>query len=269
MEAVFGSTRPPRRYRLTRRELLVDLGWGGVAVAVLAGCSSPSPSTPPQTSTPSLAPTTGPATAGGSATSGTATLGQLTWSRADLGFVSAYVLVRGRQAAVVDTGVAGSADAIGSALQSAGSTWEAVTDLVLTHHHGDHTGSLAAVVARATKATVHAGAADIAQITSPRTVIAAADGSEIFGLQVVATPGHTLGHICVLDRATKILVAGDALNNSSGLSVSSPRNTADEDQAKASVKKLAVLDIAGILFGHGEPLTADASAALRQYAGTL
>ena len=264
MEAVFGSSRPPHRHRLTRRELLVDLGWGGVAVAVLGGCSSASPSTPLQTSTPSLATTAGPATTGG-----TATLGQLTWSRADLGFVSAYVLVRGRQAAVVDTGVAGSADAIGSALQTAGSSWEAVTDVVLTHHHGDHAGSLADVASRATKATVHAGAADIAQITSPRTVVAAADGSEIFGLQVVATPGHTLGHICVLDRATKILVAGDALNNSSGLSGSSPRNTADADQAKASVKKLAALDIAGILFGHGEPLTADASAALRQYAGTL
>ena len=264
MKAVFGSTRPPHRHWLTRRELLVDLGWGGVAVAVLAGCSSPSPSTPLQTSTPSLATTAGPATTGG-----TATPGQLTWARANLGFVSAYVLVRGRQAAVVDTGVAGSADAIGSALQTAGSSWEAVTDLVLTHHHGDHAGSLADVAARATKATVHAGAADIAQITSPRTVIAAADGSEIFGMQVVATPGHTLGHICVLDRATKILVAGDALNNSSGLSGSSPRNTADADQAKASVKKLAALDIAGILFGHGEPLTADASAALRQYAGTL
>ena len=264
MEAVFGSTRPPRRYRLTRRELLVDLGWGGVAVGVLAGCSSPSPSTSPQTSSPSLATTAGSATTGGAANPG-----QLTWSRANLGFVSAYVLVRGRQAAVVDTGVAGSADAIGSALQSAGSTWEAVTDLVLTHHHGDHTGSLADVAARATKATVHAGAADIAQITSPCTVVAAADGAEIFGMQVVATPGHTLGHICVLDRATKILVAGDALNNSSGLSGSSPRNTADTDQAKASVKKLAALDIAGILFGHGEPLTADASAALRQYAGTL
>jgi glyoxylase-like metal-dependent hydrolase (beta-lactamase superfamily II) len=144
-----------------------------------------------------------------------------------------------------------------------------VTDLVLTHHHGDHAGSLADVASRATQATVHAGAADIAQITSPRTVVAAADGSEIFGLQVVATPGHTLGHICVLDRATKLLVAGDALNNSSGLSGSSPRNTADVDQAQASVKKLAALDIAAILFGHGEPLTADASAALRQYAGTL
>jgi glyoxylase-like metal-dependent hydrolase (beta-lactamase superfamily II) len=190
-------------------------------------------------------------------------------TRANLGFVSAYVLVRGRQAAVVDTGVAGSADAIGSALQSAGSSWDAVTDLVLTHHHGDHAGSLADVAARATKATVHAGEADIGRITSPRAIVAAADGSEIFGLQVVATPGHTLGHISVLDRATKVLVAGDALNNSAGLTGSSPQNTADADQAKASVKKLAALDIAGILFGHGEPLTADASAVLRQYAGTL
>ena len=68
MEAVFGSTRPPHRHRLTRRELLVDLGWGGVAVAVLAGCSSPSPSTPLQTSTPSLATTAGSDTTAGTAT---------------------------------------------------------------------------------------------------------------------------------------------------------------------------------------------------------
>ena len=165
--------------------------------------------------------------------------------------------------------MAGSAGAIGSALQSAGSSWDAVTDLVLTHHHGDHAGSLADVAARAAEATVHAGEADIARITSPRVIVAAADGSEIFGLQVVATPGHTLGHISVLDRATKVLVVGDALNNSAGLTGSSPQNTADADQAKASVKKLAALDLASILFGHGEPLTADASAALRQYAGTL
>jgi glyoxylase-like metal-dependent hydrolase (beta-lactamase superfamily II) len=268
MEAVFGSTRPPRLHRLTRRQLLVDLGWGGVAVAVLAGCSTPTPSNPTPTAPPPT--TTSPGTTSSSATAATtAAGGQMTWSRANLGFVSAYVLVRGTQAAVVDTGVAGSADAIGSALQSAGSSWDAVTDLVLTHHHGDHAGSLAEVAARATKATVHAGAADIGQMTSPRTIVAAADGAEIFGLQVVATPGHTLGHISVLDRATRVLVAGDALNNSAGLTGSSPRNTADADQAKASVKKLAALDLAGILFGHGEPITADASAALRQYAGTL
>src|SRR6478735_11219533 len=140
MEVVFGSTRPPRWHRLTRRELLVDLGWGGVAVAVLGGCSSSSPSTPPKTLTPSLAPTADPATTGGTATSA-----QLTWSRANLGFVSAYVLVRGRQAAVVDTGVAGSADAIGAVLDSAGPGWAGVRHVVLTHKHGDHAGSIGEV----------------------------------------------------------------------------------------------------------------------------
>jgi glyoxylase-like metal-dependent hydrolase (beta-lactamase superfamily II) len=267
MDAVFRSTRPPRLHRLTRRQLLVDLGWGGVAVAVFAGCSTSPSTTPaaPSTTPPTTAPPS--MTAGGTAT--TAPSGQLTWSRANLGFVSAYVMVRGTQAAVVDTGVSGSAEAIGAALQAAGTTWASVTDLVLTHHHGDHAGSLADVAARATNATVHAGEADISRITSPRPIVAAADGADIFGMQVVATPGHTPGHICVLDRATRVLVAGDALTNSAGLAGSSPRNTADAEQAKASVKKLAALDSATLLFGHGEPLISDASAALRQYAGTL
>jgi glyoxylase-like metal-dependent hydrolase (beta-lactamase superfamily II) len=267
MDAVFRSTRPPRVHGLTRRQVLVDLGWGGVAVAVFAGCSTSPGSAPtaPSTSPPPTSPL--PTTAGSSATAAPA--GPLSWSRANLGFVSAYVLVRGAQAAVVDTGVSGSADAIGTALQAAGASWVSVTDLVLTHHHGDHAGSLADVAARATQATVHAGEADIGSITSPRPIVPAADGADIFGMQVVATPGHTLGHICVLDRSTKVLVAGDALTNTAGIAGSSPRNTADADQARASVKKLAALDIATLLFGHGEPLTSDASAALRQYAGTL
>ena len=50
-------------------------------------------------------------------------------------------------------------------------------------------------------------------------------------MQVVATPGHTLGHLCVLDRATRLLVAGDALNNSAGMTGSSPQNTADASAA--------------------------------------
>ncbi|MEP6649784.1 MAG: MBL fold metallo-hydrolase [Lapillicoccus sp.] len=254
---------PPACTGLTRRQVLVDLGWSGVAAAVLAGCST-TPSIPTATATPT---TTPPGTQ--PAPSPSAAGGQLTLTRANLGFVSALVLVHGSQAAVVDTGVSGSTDAIGTALQSAGATWDSVADVVVTHHHADHAGSLADVAERATKATVHAGEADISSISSPRQIVATADGSEILGLQVVATPGHTLGHVCVLDRATKVLVAGDALGNTAGLTGSSPRNTADADQAKASVKKLAALDIGTILFGHGEPLTSDASAALRKYAGTL
>lgn len=266
MDAVYRSQRPVRLHRLSRRQVLLDLGFGGVAVAVLAGCTTGSGGT--GGSTASAATTAGrPPTTGTAAATGAA--GDLTWKRVELGFVSAYVVLRGGQAAVVDTGVAGSADAIGSALQAAGASWDQVSDVILTHHHADHAGSLGEVVTRAGRAAVHAGEADISRLTSPRQIGAAADGSDVLGLQVVATPGHTEGHISVFDRATRVLIAGDALNNSAGLTGSSPRNTADPVKAAASVKKMAALEAGTILFGHGEPLTSDAADALRTYAGTL
>jgi glyoxylase-like metal-dependent hydrolase (beta-lactamase superfamily II) len=144
-----------------------------------------------------------------------------------------------------------------------------VSDVIVTHHHADHAGSLGEVATRAAGATVHAGEADIANLTSPRTVVAAADGSDVFGLQIVATPGHTAGHVCVLDRATSVLVVGDALGNTAGLTGSNPRFTVDAVAARESVKKLAALDAGVILFGHGDPLTAGAAETLRTYAATL
>ncbi len=267
MDAVYRSHRPVRLHRLSRRQVLIDLGFGGVAVAVLAGCTTGSSGSTASTS--SVATGTGSAGTGTTPATGAAPTGELSWKRVELGFVSAYVVLRGGRAGVVDTGVAGSADAIGAALQAAGTSWDEVSDVILTHHHGDHAGSLGEVVTRAARAAVHAGEADISRVTSPRQIVPAPDGSEVLGLQVVATPGHTEGHISVFDRGTRVLIAGDALNNSAGLTGSSPRNTADPAKAAASVKKMAALDAGTILFGHGEPLTSGAADALRTYAGTL
>jgi glyoxylase-like metal-dependent hydrolase (beta-lactamase superfamily II) len=276
MDAVYRSHRPVRLHRLGRRQVLLDLGFGGVAVAVLAGCTTGSSgSVATGTGSATAGSTTAGSTTAGSTTAGSTTAagpdptGELSWKRVELGFVSAYVVLRGGRAAVVDTGVAGSADAIGTALQAAGTSWDEVSDVILTHHHGDHAGSLGEVVTRAARAAVHAGEADISRVTSPRPIVPAPDGSDVLGLQVVATPGHTEGHISVFDRGTRVLIAGDALNNSAGLTGSSPRNTADPAKAAESVKKMAALDVGTILFGHGEPLTSGAADALRTYAGTL
>ena len=70
----------------------------------------------------------------------------MTWERVNLDFVSAYILVRAGEAAVVDTGVEGSADAIDAALAGIGLDWSAVGHLVLTHHHADHVGSAAPIM---------------------------------------------------------------------------------------------------------------------------
>ena len=71
------------------------------------------------------------------------------WTRVNLGFVSAYILVHGGEAAIVDTGVEGSGDAIAAALTGIGLDWPAVAHVILTHNHGDHAGSAADVLDRA------------------------------------------------------------------------------------------------------------------------
>src|SRR3954451_13791052 len=170
------------------------------------------------------------------------------------GFTTSYVVVRGSEAAIVDTGVAGSSQRIGEVVQEAGLGWDAVRHLILTHHHSDHTGSASDVLGAATGATVWAGAADIPSIRAPREIQAAEDGAEVFGLRILATPGHTLGHISVYDEAAATLITGDALTNVGGsLSSSPPQFTADMTLAAQSVKKLAALTVERALFMHGDP----------------
>jgi glyoxylase-like metal-dependent hydrolase (beta-lactamase superfamily II) len=143
--------------------------------------------------------------------------------------------------------------------------------VVLTHKHPDHAGGLPSVQPEAPNATAYIGQADLAAITVPAgtSLSALADGEEVFGLRVVATPGHTAGHLSVFDPTTGVLVAGDALRTTNGLQSSDPKYTEDPAAATASVKKLAALDVRVILPGHGEPLTSGASDALKKLAASL
>lgn len=195
---------------------------------------------------------------------------EMVWHRAALGSVSAYVLVRGKQAAIVDTGLSGSEDEIGNAVKAAGLEWADVRHVIVTHKHPDHAGSLAAVLAAATNAKVSAGEAEIAAIQSPRPLEAVTDGADVFGLQIVATPGHTPGHISVFDAGSHVLVTGDAVVGS-GADVKGPNPQYTEDMAKAhaSAKKLAALDVDTILFGHGEPIKGGGRQALENFVKTL
>jgi glyoxylase-like metal-dependent hydrolase (beta-lactamase superfamily II) len=236
---------------VTRRVFLRAAGGAGLAVALLgvAGCAQNAPDTADDDRA-------------------AADLGP--WRRVSLGFVSAYVLARDGEVVVVDTGVEGSADDIEAALSAAGVGWGDVAHVVLTHQHPDHVGSLGEVLARAADAEVYAGEADVAAIDSPRPITAVADGAEVAGLQVVATPGHTAGHISVLDPAADLLVAGDALNGEDGKVVGpNPQFTADLPTAHESVRKLAQLAFGAVVFGHGEPVTAEAAAQVAALAGTL
>ncbi len=190
--------------------------------------------------------------------------------RVNLGFVNAYVLIRGKEAAVVDTGTAGNGSKIADVVRTAGVGWDAVRHVILTHHHPDHIGSVGEVLGAAAKATAYAGAADIPQIKSPRPIKAVGDNDEVFGLRVIATPGHTPGHVCVFDPAGSLLILGDAMTNmDKKLDGPGPQYTADMAQAHQSVKKLAKLKFERAVFGHGEPIDKAASQAVAKLAATL
>jgi glyoxylase-like metal-dependent hydrolase (beta-lactamase superfamily II) len=241
---------------------------GGSASVTLTPTDAPTPSEPsgsagsPGSPAPSVG---GGASAPPSGPPGSSAAGAVEWERVALGFVSAYVLVRGGEAAIVDTGVAGSADEIESSLSAVGLDWSAVGHMILTHHHGDHAGSAADVLDRAPDAAGYAGAEDIPSISVPRPLTAVADGDSVFGLQIVTTPGHTAGSICVLDPAGGLLVAGDALRTEGGKpSLPGAQFTVDMNQAKQSIVKLGGLSFETLLVGHGEPLVGGASAAVAE-----
>lgn len=189
--------------------------------------------------------------------------------RVNLGFVNAYVLIRGKAAAVIDTGTVGNGSKIADVVRTAGLGWDAGHHVILTHYHLDHIGSVGEVLGAAAKATAYAGAADIPQIKSPRPIKAVGDNDEVFGMRVIATPGHTPGHVCVFDPAGSLLMLGDAMNNIDKLSGPNPQYTADIAQAHQSVKKLAKLKFERAVFGHGEPIDKGASQAIAKLAGTL
>ncbi len=249
----------PRPRTRPRRAFLGDVGKGAMALAifspVVAACSGDNGS--------------GTTSAGTDSTSTSRAQPSLQWGRTDLGFVSAYVLVRGTEAAIVDTGSAGSAPTIGDTLAGFGLTYADVTHVVLTHHHPDHVGSIDAVLAEATGATAHAGELDLDEIARD-TINPLTGGEDVFGLEVIATPGHTEGHMAVIDHDAGLLVAGDALNTPGGaVQGANPDFTRDMDTANDSIRRLAELSFNTLLVGHGEPVETNADTAVADLAASL
>jgi glyoxylase-like metal-dependent hydrolase (beta-lactamase superfamily II) len=264
---------------LDRRTLLADMGKGAFALAVvsLAACApasvaSSSPIARTSASPGGASPSSSGSGSGGAAGSagasdppGASGGAGATWERVNLGFVSAYLLARGGEAAIVDTGVAGSADEIEASLATVGLGWSAVGHLILTHHHRDHQGSAPDVLERAPDAKGYAGAEDIPLITVPRPLTAVADGDDVFGLRIVTTPGHTAGSISVHDPVGGLLVAGDALRTDGGKpALPGAQNTADMDEAKRSIVKIGGLAFETLLVGHGDPIEGGASRAVAE-----
>jgi glyoxylase-like metal-dependent hydrolase (beta-lactamase superfamily II) len=87
------------------------------------------------------------------------------------------------------------------------------------------------------------------------------------GLRVVHTPGHTPGSICLYAERLRLLFTGDVLQVIRGsLTYASAFFSHDHAGARASVERLAALDVDMIALSHYPPWTEDAGGALHNLA---
>src|SRR6478736_4840663 len=180
--------------------------------------------------------------------------------------VHAFVVRDGDDVILVDALLQpGHVDLIAEALARAGSGFEAIRYIVLTHHHPDHTGGLAEVVSRAPQAQVLGGAGDARVITETTGVAVdvVGAGDSVLGLEVVPTPGHTAGHVCLVDPGSSTVLLGDVVGNIGRLDCEDTQSTENDDQAEATLHALAERGLEHGVPSHGEPF-AGASRSIAQ-----
>lgn len=122
----------------------------------------------------------------------------------------------------------------------------AVALILLTHDHRDHAAGVAGLVRR-TGAPVAAARAPGAQPLGHVVTQHLADGADIAGLGVIATPGHAPDHLCF--RLGEAVFTGDHVLGWSPTSVLAPEGCAGA--YRASLARLAAIRSRQFLPGHG------------------
>lgn len=194
------------------------------------------------------------------------------------GIVNVFVIEEEDGLTVVDTALRGSHKAI---LRQAAMKGKPIERILLTHAHDDHVGSLDALVAAVPDAQVIATARDARLMAGDRSLdddepqtklrggLSGTDtvptrligeGEHVGSLRVVATPGHTPGHISLLDERDGTLFCGDVFSTLGGMATTAQVNPLFPLPAMATwhrpmvieaAKKLVELAPERLAPGHG------------------
>src|SRR3954447_3645736 len=148
-------------------------------------------------------------------------------------FVNAFLVREDDGFTLVDTTLGGAADGFIEAAKTAGAP---IVRIALTHGHGDHSGSLDQLKAKLPDALVLIPDLDARILAGEQVVDGKLPGSwkkltttpdvrlqagdRVGSLEVVATPGHSPGHVAFLDTRDRAVIAGDTFTSYGGLQVS-------------------------------------------------
>jgi glyoxylase-like metal-dependent hydrolase (beta-lactamase superfamily II) len=195
------------------------------------------------------------------------------------GFVNAFLVRDDDGITVVDTMLKGGAKTILAAAEQMGAPLRRV---VLTHGHGDHCGSVDQLAAAAPglqfliterDALVMAGDRSAQPGEAPKKVKGSiskqsteptsflTDGEMVGSLQVIATPGHTPGHVAFLDTRDRTVYCGDVYTTFGHVETTARMSWPfplavppawDKKLIVESAAKLADLEPARLAPGHGK-----------------
>ena len=203
------------------------------------------------------------------------------------GFVNAFLVQEEDGLTLIDTTLSRGPRKI---LAAARNTGRPIARIVLTHAHGDHIGGLDALVSELPGVEVIISARDARLLekdlsldpdepqtplrgdlrgakTRPTRLVG--EGDRVGSLEVVASPGHTPGHVALLDRRDGTLYCRDAFSTWGGVETSARRNprfplvvmgTWHRPTALASARRLRALDPARLAPGHGRVLESPGAA---------